>query len=124
HTLKLDVDDAAGTATDRLGSPLQSVGGLVKANRSRHLVLESSQTIDVVGRHRLLEHQEVLIVELPENVDVRALVRRVGIDHERDVAEVLPDRAGKLDVAAGLDLDLDPTVTLREMGFDRLEQLD
>ena len=98
--LDLEVDDPAGAPPDRLGGLLEGLGRLVEADRGRDRLLERGQAVEVVGRHRLLEHQQVELVELAEDVDVGGGVGAVGVDHQRDVAEVLADRADELDVAA------------------------
>ena len=72
---------------------------------------------------RLLDEQQVERVELGE---VRGVVEGVGgvrVDLERDVAEALAHRAHRLDVAAGLDLQLDPPVALGEVPLDRAQQV-
>ena len=82
------------------------------------------QAVEVIDLHRLLEHQEVECVQLAEDIEIGCGVRGVGINHQGDVAEVLPDRADELDVAPRLDPDLDPTIPLVQVSVDRLEQLD
>ena len=72
---------------------------------------------------RLLDQQQVERVEPGEVPRVGEGVRRVGVDLEQHVvAEALADGAHRLDVPAGLDLELDPHVALGEVAADRVEQ--
>ena len=113
-------------APRRMASAVRSrlVGRLVQADRRGDRLLERGQAVEVVRGHRLLEHQQVVLVELAEDVDVGGGVGPVGVDHERDVAEVLADGADELEILSGLDLDLHPAVAGLQMGLDRLDQLD
>ena len=113
-------------APRRIASSVR-LGGLrrlVDADRRGHRLLQGGQAVEVIGRHRLLEHQQVVAVELAEDVEVGDGVRGVGVDHQGDVAEMLADRADEVDVVARLDLDLDPAISLGHMRVDRLDQVD
>ena len=87
-------------------------------------LLELGQAVEVVRLHRLLEHEQVEVIKRAEHVDIGGRVGPVGVDHEGDLAEVLADGADKLDVAARLDLDFHPAISLGQVGLDGLEQLD
>ncbi len=78
---------------------------------------------DVFFRQRLLDQQQVELVELREPVGIAAGVGSVRVDLEEDVAEPLADRADRLDVLPGLDLELDPAVALFEVALDGAEQI-
>ena len=80
-------------------------------------------TAQVVLRQRLLDEQQVVRVEPRELAGVSQRVGGVGVDLQGDVTEPLADRGDRCDVPARLDLELDPQVTLRQVGVDRVEQL-
>ena len=100
------------------------MGRLVQADRRGDGTLKSGQALDVIGGHRLFEHEEVVLIQLAEQVDIRRRVSRVRVDHQFDFAEVLADGTDQFEILAGPDLDLDPTIARIEMGFDRLDQFD
>jgi hypothetical protein len=55
---------------------------------------------------RLFEHHQSEVVERAERIEVRHVVSAVGIDKERDVAELIANGLNEMDVTASLDLDL------------------
>ena len=71
---------------------------------------------------RLLDQQQVELVELREPIGIAAGVGSVRIDLEQDVSEPLAHRADRLDVLAGLDLELDPAVAVGEVALDGAER--
>ena len=98
--LDLEVDDPAGAAADRLGGPLEASRPSRRGRpASSPPPARRGQAVEVVGRHGLLEHQQIVLIQLAENVDIGGRIRAVGIDHQLDVAEVLADRADELDIA-------------------------
>ena len=77
----------------------------------------------VVLRQRLLDQQQAEVVEPGEVAGVGEAVGGVGVDLEQHVvAEALADGAHRLDVPAGLDLELDPQVAVGEVAGDGVEQ--
>ena len=50
------------------------------------------------GFMRLLDHEQVEVVQLAEPRNILGRVGSVRVDHERNDAEMLPDRADQLDV--------------------------
>ena len=77
---------------------------------------------DVVVRQRLLDQEEVEIVERPENVDVIQRVRRVRVDLERQGRMTVPDRLDDPDIPPRRDLELDPAIPLVDEAIDLIEQ--
>ncbi len=78
---------------------------------------------DVVVAERLLDHHQVVIVELAKVVRVGQSVSRVGVGHQLDPGKTLPHPAHHVHVPAGLDLDLDALVPGGQLAFDLLEKL-
>ena len=77
---------------------------------------------EVVFLQRLLDEEEIEAVELGEDVGIGEGVRGVRIDLQRDGTEGVPHRGGVGDVAARLDLDLDPHVALVEVPGDGIDE--
>ena len=78
---------------------------------------------DVLLRQRLLDQQQAEPSSCASRSASRAGVRGVRIDLEEDVSEPLADRAHRLDVLPGLDLELDPAVALFEVALDGAQEL-
>ena len=97
--LDLEVDDPPGTPLDR-GPAVRSRLSAVSSRQTGVVTAcwSKAQAVEVVGGHRLLEHQEIILVELAEDVEVGGGIGPVGVDHERDVADVQADGADELDV--------------------------
>ena len=69
-------------------------------------------------RQRLLDQQQVELVEPAEVVDVDSRVGRVGVDLERHVgSDQLADEAHRLEVPARLDLELDAHVSVVDVAL-------
>ena len=64
HALDLEIDDPAGAPADGLGGLLVGLGRLVEADRRGDRLLEPGQAVEVGRLHRLLEHEQVEVVEL------------------------------------------------------------
>src|SRR5208282_3545072 len=122
HALDLEVDDPTGSPADGLGGQFVGLGGLVEADRGAYRFLQPGQSVQVRRFHGLLEHEQVEFVQLAEDVDVGGRVGSVAIHHQGNLAEVLADRADKLDVASRLDLDLHTAISFGQMGLDGHEQ--
>lgn len=120
---RLDVDDRAGAKGDGVGGRLRADDRLVEAHGGR----ESGGEIGVLGEilvlQGLLDEQQAELVQRLQPRQVGLGVGRVGVDLQRDVAELASDRAHRLDVPPGLDLQLDPLVALIEVATDRRHQL-
>ena len=71
---------------------------------------------------RLLDHQQVIGVERPEEIRVRESVGRVGVDREHDPRVPPADLADDRDVGARLDLELDAAVAETEIAVHALVQ--
>ena len=78
---------------------------------------------DVVFRQRLLDQKQVELVELRQPPGVGKGVGSVGVDLQEDLREAFANGADGFDVMAGLDLELDAAVALREVTADDFDQL-
>ena len=115
----LDVDDLGGAELDRVDRGLHRHDRLVEADRRRRRAGQLGVPEDVLLRQRLLDQQQVELVELAEVGDVVARVGRVGVDLERHVgADQVADQAHRLDVPTGLDLELDAHVPVGDVAGD------
>ena len=79
---------------------------------------------EVVLGERLLDQQQVELVEVSEVGEVVARVGGVGVDLQRRVRPDQPAHSGdRFEVAARLDLQLDADVAVLDVAADRVEQL-
>ena len=83
HAADLDVDHPAGTQVERLARVVGRVDALVEADRRLQGGLEPGVVDDVVVGQRLLDQEQVEVVERLERRQVIERVRRVGVDLER-----------------------------------------
>ena len=114
--LDLEVDDPPGTALDRLGGPFQALGRLVEADRRVDGPLQVGQAVEVVGGHRLLDHQQVVLVELAEDVEIGGGIGTVGVDHRAGCRRYAGGPPGRARCPGRADLDLDPAIAGLEVG--------
>ncbi len=112
-TARLDVDDRRGTELQRVGRSLVRHDRLVQAHRCGEALRPGRVVDEVVLLQRLLDEEQVRGVEPLERVGIREGVGGVGIHLQGDGSESRPHGGGVVDVASGLDLDLDADVTPR-----------
>src|SRR5439155_609479 len=117
----LDVDDAAGAEPDRCLGVARRTDGLVEADRRAEPRLERGVLDEVLVVQGLLDHDEPELVERLEERRIGELVGRVRVDREGRVRQLASHLANDLQVATGLDLQLDPTVPLRKVAVDLLQ---
>src|SRR3989454_2070029 len=118
HASRLDVDDAAGAGLDRRARDGHAFDRLVETNRRLQPPLQRRMIRHIVVLERLLDHHEVERIEPGEMVRVRRRVGRVGVHHQRDRAEARAYGLHRLEIPAGLDLDLDPAIPRGELALD------
>jgi hypothetical protein len=75
---------------------------------------------DVVVRQRLLDQQQVEVVQRPEGRDCLQRVRRVGVDLEQDAGIPLAHPADDSTTAPGAIFKLDAAVALAEVLVDQV----
>ena len=119
----LDVDHLRRPETDRRGSGLRRRDRLVEADRRPDDLREVRVAEQVLLLERLLDEEQIEVVELGEVSRVTQRVRGVGVDLQQHlVTEALSDGADHLHIPAGFDLELDPDVPLRDVAVHRVEQ--
>ena len=94
---RLEVDDLAGPDLDRIPRNRHRRDRLVEADGSGRGSGKAGVADEIVLRQRLLDQQEVELVEAAQVVDVVAPVRGVGVDLQRDVrhrSTAAPRRTG------------------------------
>jgi len=119
---RLYVDHLRCTDLDRLARVLAGVDRFVQADRSCDLALQGRVVDEVVVRERLLDHRRLRRVDPFEQRDVLEGVRRVCVEHEREIGEVLPRRLRDLDLEPWLDLQLHALVAALELAADCVHQ--
>ena len=122
-TSGLDVDDPRRAELDRLARVVAGVDRLVETDRRVDLTLQRRVIDDVVVSERLFDHHRRVCVDALEQRRIRERVRRVRVQHERQVGKLVSDRLRDRGVPARLDLHLHALVTGGELAADRCEQL-
>src|SRR6266404_6999580 len=107
---QLDVDDLAGTQRDRRPRVLQRVNAFVQANRRFEPLLQFHVTVQILPPQRLLDHHQVISIELLQQRPVRRAIRGIGIHHQLDTRKILPHPLHLLHVFARFDFDFDALV--------------
>jgi hypothetical protein len=122
---ELEVDDAAGPVVERVGGVVGVLERLIEAHRSAPARSVPGVGAQPARREGLLDQLHAELVERvqrPQVPGIVGVVGGVGVDLQREVAELLAHGGQRLDVAARRDLDLDPQVALVEVGGHLLEQ--
>jgi hypothetical protein len=119
----LDVDHAARPQLQSLPGLAGRFDALIQADGRAQLALQGGVVDQVAGSQRLLQHQQPELVELGKVGGIIERVGAVGIRHQRDLRVALADSRHGRHVPARLDFDLDPTIALRQLGPDIVEQL-
>ena len=97
--------------------------GFIETDRGVEATLQLGMVDEIAGRQRLLDHQEIELVESREERSVgHERVCRIGVDRERDVRKLPTDRFDQLHVLARLDFDLDPLVAALDLPADFVEE--
>ena len=109
-TSGLDVDDPARAGRDRVARNADRVDRLVEADGRADPPLQLDVVAHVVVIERLLDHHQVVTIELGQMIGIGQRVRGVGVDHQRDVAELAAHHFDGHEIPAGLDLDLDALI--------------
>src|SRR5579859_5338471 len=104
------VDDAACAALKGKGGGAGVHDRFVEADRSAQFFLQTRVVVDVVVPKRLLDHQQIELIEEPEVLDLIEGVGGVRVATEGDVGPARADAFENVDVPAGLDFDFDATV--------------
>ncbi len=127
EAIGLDAHHAARTDREDGLQALSGVGGLVEADRSPHRRGEPRVAPDIVGSQRLLEARQGQLVEQAKPADVVGSpgpppVRGVGIGHQREAPEGVPEGPEGDDVPVRCDLDAQPPVAGLHGAQRRLHQ--
>src|SRR5256886_10322485 len=120
---RLDVDDPARAQLDRVGRRLRRGDRLVQADRRPHQPGELGMGQDLLLGQRLLDEKQLERIERRKVLRIGKRVGGVRVDLQRHVAEAFAHSAHRLDVPPGLDLQLDPPVSLLQVRADGLQQL-
>ena len=120
----LDVHDRARPERDGHGCPLGRDDRLVEADRCGDAAGQLCVAEQVFLVERLLDEEQAVFVEPCEMIEIVAPVRRVRVHLQHQlVAEMVPNRLHRLQVPAGLDLQLDAPVSGPEVALDHVQQL-
>src|SRR5580704_4434630 len=79
YTSNFDIDEAACAGLDRNGRSAGADDRLIEANGGAQLLLQPGVIENVVIPERLLDHQQIELIEGPEMFDLIECVRRVRV---------------------------------------------
>ena len=99
--------------------PRDQLGG----HRSAQFFLQARVIVDVVVPQRLLDHQQIELVELAQVLDLIERVGGIGVATQRDVGPARADAFEHVHVPAGLDFDFDAAVSGGQFDLDFFQQL-
>ena len=123
HAPQLDVDDAASAQPDGLLRVVSRADAFVQADVRLEPSLQLGVVDDVVVAERLLDHHQVVVVELAKMFRIGQRVSRVGVRHQLDSGKTLSHPPHHIHVPARLDLDLDALVPRGQLALDLLQKL-
>lgn len=115
---QLNVDNAARAKGDSSTGLLFGMDAFVQTDRSLEHPLELDVAEEVVPAQRLLDHHEVVRLELAQERSVLDAVGGIRVHHEAQRGEPLAKHRYWSDVAARLDLNFDPLIARREFPLD------
>src|SRR5260370_12843087 len=98
---------------------LQRVNTFVQANRRFELLLQFHVTVQILPPQRLLDHHQVISIELLQNGQVGGAIRGIGIHHHLDARKLLAPPLHLLQVLARFDFDFDALVARRKFLLHR-----
>src|SRR6266404_4037362 len=78
---------------------------------------------DVVVPERLLDHQQIKVIELAQVIEVSGTIRRVGIAAQQNLRPPLANFREHFHIPARFYLYLDPLVTRGQLSLDLLQQV-
>ena len=104
--------------SNRVAGNATRVDRFVQADRRLQGSLQLGMIAHVVVVERLLDHHQGVCVELREMVGVVESVCRIGIDHQRNIAEAGADHVDRCEIPARLDLDLDALIAGGELALN------
>ena len=117
---EFDVDDLAGAERDGGLGLLVGVDALVEADGRLQSFLDLHVAEQVVPAERLLDHHQVVGVDLLEQVEIFEAIGGVGVNGKLDARKFLADARRSRQVFARLDLDFDALVAGGEFVLDRV----
>src|ERR1035441_9158721 len=123
HAADLDVDDAAGAGFNREGGAAHADDRFVEADRGAQFLLQARVVVDVVVPQRLLNHQQVELVELAQVLDLVERVSGISVAAQGDLGPARADPLQHVHVPARLDFDFDAAVASRQLDLDFFQKL-
>ena len=116
-----DVDDAACAGLHSNGRGARADDRLVEANGGAQFFLQASVVENVVVPERLLDHQQIELIEGPQVFYLVERVGGVGVAAQCDVGPARADFLQHVYIPARFDLHFDAAVARRQFDFDFIE---
>src|SRR5688572_31097307 len=107
---QLNVDDPARARINGLAGVFGIENRLIQADGSLNGLLKLDVIDDVVPGQRLLNHQQLELVQPFEEVDVSQRVCGIRVAHQEDGWKLPPHLSHDVQVPTRLDLDLDTLI--------------
>ena len=109
---RLQIQDAERPHLQRDIQIAGRLDALVQADARLQALLQKAVLVDVIVRKRLLNHQQIELIQLRQMLGICDCVIAVGIEHQQDIGELGSHRPRHFDIPAALNLQLDAPVTL------------
>src|SRR5205823_6130552 len=119
----LHVDDSTASHFQGLPCSRRTRDALVQANWRRQDRLQLGVVHQIVMIKRLLDHEQVEIVELPQKLLIRNGVGAVGVYGKQDVWMTAPHLSHHLNIPTGFDLEFDSLITPSQVSLNPIEKL-
>ena len=123
HPLQLQIHNPAGAHFDRPARERGIVDAFIETHGRAHARLQQRGAFQVILRQRLLEHHELVLVQLFEDGKIVARVIGICVHEQRHIAEFSAHRTHQRDILAALDFDFQPVVALRLQPMNGCKQL-
>ena len=120
-TFTLTIPHAPASSAASAGAHRQD--RLVEADRRCHPRGERRVQLELVGRERLLDHQQPEAIERSQSIECRRVVPGVRVDLQREVRELGTDDRDLVHVPPRHDLELHAPVSLLDVAVDLLQEL-
>ena len=123
HASHFDIDDAAGSRFHCCGRDPRINNRLIQADGGSQFLLQPRMIVDVVIPQRLLDHQQVELVEIAQVLHLVKGVGRVRIAAQGDIRPTRANAFQHVHVPPRFHLHLNPAISRRQFRLYLAQQL-